>query len=88
MHSFAEVCSVLVKEPYNLSVDEIKKLTPYQVRHVFFREGDDDPASAGLPVLPGQSSGPSPREVFYKVWKDRGLSPAEIEIRWRDYQRE
>ena len=48
MHSgapkFDEVVSILVKEPFNLTIAQIADLTPYQVRHHYFREKEHPPA--------------------------------------------
>ena len=63
-----------MKEPFNLSIDEIKKLTPYQVKNIYFR-----PKSADEPVGEYQSA----KELFWKVQKDwRGLTEEETQKLW------
>ncbi len=93
-YSFEKVCHDLVKEPYNLSFSEIKYLCPYQVRHIFFRPESDDAEEQTFfqrrrgkkKVSPKNVSSPySYREVFYKVWTDRGEDKAQIDVRWKDY---
>ena len=65
---------MLVKEPFNLSIDQIKKLTPYQVKNLYFR-----PKTADEPVGQYQSA----KEIFWKVQRDwRGLSEEETQKLW------
>jgi hypothetical protein len=57
-----------------LSIEQISKLTPYQVKNLYFR-----PKSADEPVGQYQSA----KELFWKVNKDwRGLSEEETQKLW------
>jgi hypothetical protein len=78
--SFDQVCAVLVKEPYNLTIAEIGKLTPYQLRHIFFRGQEEERQE--------QPARPSYRDVFYEVWRRRGWKEAHIDAKWQEYLRE
>lgn len=68
------VFSSLVKEPFNLSIEEIGRLTPYQVKNIFFR-----PKEADEPVGEFQSE----KELFWKVHADwKGLTEDETQKLW------
>ncbi len=96
-HSFDKVCSVLVKEPFNLPISEIKNLTPYQVKHIYFRQDYDDPEEQkfklrrdrkkpkepGGPVLKGE--GVTYEAIFRKRHEDNGKSKEEIDLLWQKY---
>jgi hypothetical protein len=71
---------VLVREPFNLTLQEIGRLTPYQARNIYFR-GEERDRSQPKRQQPY-------RDVFWAVWKRRGLKDHQIELQWQQYQRE
>lgn len=100
--SFDEVCSALVKEPWGLTLDEVARLNPFQVQHIYFRpEGERHPLSAHRlpPLAPGNNqpetmSAPRPlnqplkeKELFWRVWKEwRHKSEEEVQALWDQEQ--
>jgi len=77
--TFAQVCQLLVREPFNLSFAQIADLTDYQIRAILFQHpADPKPAPAGV-YRP-------PEELFERVWRRRGLSDDEIAEKWRAQQ--
>ena len=80
-----EVCANLVGDPWHLSLDQIKKLTPYQVRHVYFAKRDKD---GNVEHQPGPGESPliqSHREIFYAIWRGRNLADHRIEEKYKDH---
>jgi hypothetical protein len=78
--SFEQLCAVLVKEPYNLTLAQIGQLTPYQVRNIYFRSPErDQPKPARVQTY---------REIFWGIWKHRGLTEEQIAERWQRRQQE
>ncbi len=64
----------LVKEPFNLSMDAIARLTDYQLEHVYFR-----------PERGGRPAGASSVSAFYVYWwllRKSGNDDAEVVRRW------
>lgn len=37
----ADVAAILADEPFCLTIEQIKRVTPYQLRNVYFRERDE-----------------------------------------------
>lgn len=75
-----EVFARLTKEPFSLTPEEIKPLTLYQVKRLFFKEQEEQQSSGGR-------TGMSDREVFVKVYhKDRGYSMEETDRLWAEHQ--
>jgi hypothetical protein len=79
--SFDRVCSALVREPFNMTMAEIGKLTPYQVRNVYFRDEERDQPRVA-------KSNVSYKEIFWKTWQRRGLREHQIEVQWQEYLKE
>ena len=77
--SFDRLCSVLVRDPFNLTLDEIGHLTPYQVRNIYFYDEKRDREPEKRQTY---------QEIFWAVWKRRGLKESQIEEQWRKYQEE
>ena len=74
---FDKVVSVLLREPFSMSIAEVAQLTPYQVRWVVLRTDEDDDA-AGC----GKNSKPpslSPRAALLLAARQKGMSDAEAE---------
>lgn len=100
-YTFDKVCSCLVKEPYNLPFSEIGNLTPYQVKHIFFRAESDDWESPysreRVPLDEEEHKGDLSRGVlfpeadpykslFYRVHlHSGGLSLKEVGDKWGEY---
>ena len=61
---------------------EIARLTDYQLRHVLFRRRDKH---GRLIREEKPAAGMSEKEFFFDVWRDRGESDEQIEVRWREY---
>jgi hypothetical protein len=77
--------ALLVGEPWHLTIDEIKKLTPYRVRNHYFRERDE---KGNLKLRHPGAAAPTYEEIFRQTWRGRGLSEAQVEAKWREYQAE
>ena len=73
------MCAVLVKEPFNLPIEKIERLTPYQVRHIYFRDTDRDRES----VKPQKID---PFEFFREQLARKGYTSVEIQRIWRARQ--
>jgi hypothetical protein len=79
-----QMVGFLVERFPNKSIEEIKRITFYQLHRVYLCERDDK----GVPLLPGRKKGlsaPTYRETFWNTWKDRGETEKQIEKRWEDY---
>lgn len=63
---------MLARAPYRLSLGEIGRLTPYQVRRIYFGQRGK---AASEPT--------SYRDIFFAVWRRRGLLETRIEEKWR-----
>ncbi len=85
---FADVCAVLVREPFHLRMHEIAALTDEQLIAVYLRadprDADRRPKVGEIP--PGGKVVNSYRDLFWDTWKARGLTDEQIEARWTDYQ--
>lgn len=76
--------AILVNEPFGLSLDQVGRLTPWQVRNVYLI--DRDPKT-GLPVRKGQQGTWKPyKAIFYGVWQRRGLGKEAVDLLWTRYQ--
>jgi hypothetical protein len=82
---------LLARDPFHLTLDQIGRLTPWQVRHVYLRDDLDN--STGLPAAwqGSATSSParakSPKEIFWMVWRDwRGLSEEAVQAKWAERQ--
>lgn len=74
------MCTILTREPWNLSIEAIADLTDYQIAAVLLAP-DPLRSSSGR-----EDGGLSYREWYFAAWRRRGLSEAEIQARWeRDY---
>lgn len=79
---------MLVKEPFCLTPAQIANLTPYQVRHIFFRQKDETPSE--LPWFMqngGKDAKGTPvdkeKDLFWKVNKEwRNLSEEQVQKLW------
>lgn len=70
---------MLVKDPFNLTPEEVGRLTPFQLRHVFFRpEGDSHQTH-------GQTTGPrqSPKDLIFKLFLESCLAQGKTEVEAR-----
>lgn len=67
-----------MKEPFNLTMDQIADLTDYQLLQIYFRP---DPNAPAPPASDGGDV-EDPRSIFEKVWARRGLTPEEIAAKW------
>ncbi len=65
-----ELVAVLVGEPYSLSIDQIRKLTFYQISNVYFRARDDRGA---IVRDPPKEAPLSAEDRFRETWRKRGL---------------
>lgn len=70
------MCSVLTRDPYFLSIEQIADLTDYQLLQVYFRPQGERNGGGG--------NYEDPREIFRKVWERRGATAAEIAARWNE----
>lgn len=71
--SINKVFSHLVKEPYNLSFDQLEKLTPVIVRHVYFRDPDNDEDRLSVP----------PAIAHRQECMAKGMTEEEIQSSWQ-----
>ncbi len=73
--SAAELVAALVNEPFHLRLDDVAKLTDFQLEEVYFRpERDAKPAGA------------TPVSAFYSYWwalRKSGNDDAEVVRRWQ-----
>lgn len=72
---------MLVGEPFYLSLAEIGALTTYQVNEIYGHARDKD----GKLVITGGPKALSYRELFFHVWKQRGLDEGQTKKRWKEY---
>lgn len=72
------VCQILVREPFNLSFEQIADLTDYQISEILFQHPADEPAKN-----PAEQVYLTPEQLFWRVWQRRGLSEEEIAEKWR-----
>lgn len=71
-------------EPYNLSLQEIARLTDWQIANLLFCPRDDD--RLPLPLENEQEAAElSYEDLFRQTWKDRGCNPQEIERCWQEW---
>jgi len=84
--TFAELCSELVKEPWNLTLADIGRLTVYQTKNIYFRPRDR--FGRLIRVQTEDEVALPPEVIFRRVWKGRGLADAEIDERWKAHQAE
>lgn len=69
-----------------MSPADVGKLTMRQLSLVYAR--DPAHASAGVSGSGSSYEIQSPREIFYAVWRRRGLLDAAIDLRWAAYEKE
>jgi hypothetical protein len=74
--TFDEVCQLLVREPFNLGFDEIAELTDYQILEILFKHPSDEKPQP-------EGAYQTHEEIFWSVWRRRGLSEDEIAGKWR-----
>lgn len=79
----ADLCAILAGEPYYLSLDQIAKLTPYQVQEVYFHERDD---KGSLKLDEGKQA--SPRQMFFARKRRFGLPDWRIAELWAEHQQQ
>lgn len=80
--SFRDVCRVLVREPFNLTMDQIADLSPAVVAEVYLypdpkKKFEDGFAMGGDMVMDYQ-------DRFVKLWKFRGKKDEEIKEKWKN----
>lgn len=73
----ARVFNALVKEPFNVPFDDLGKLTPVVVRHIYFRPEEEKTGSL-----------PLPKETHARQCAAAGLSLEETERRWQEQVRQ
>lgn len=78
--TFDEVCQQLVREPFNMSFEQIADLTDYQIAEILWKHPADE-ATRSLP--PEKNGYMTQEELLRRVWQRRGLSESEIEEKWR-----
>lgn len=84
------VFGALVQEPFFLTPQEIGRLTPYQVRHLYFRDPREKDSGAPEDLIPGYTEQAESQEktLFWKVWKEwRGKSEEETQGLWEEHLR-
>jgi len=91
----AVACLAWIWSPFSgwqrgLSLDEIRRLTPYQVRNIYFCYRDE----RGLPRRRGQAAAKSCAEIFLSVWGKRinprtgkNYTPEEIREKYQAARR-
>lgn len=70
------IFNTLVREPYNLSFAEIRKLTPWQVRHVLLRD----------PALDRKPKQHNAFDLYRTAMRKAGLTDQQILARWAKVQ--
>lgn len=84
--TFAEVCEILVREPFCMSLAEIADLDPYQVHHIFFRDKSKRLDRAGAASGAAAPMTPATYEqLFRRTWKARGYADADVDAKWQTY---
>jgi hypothetical protein len=78
---FADICAVLVREPFHLSIAQIAELTDEQLLDIYLRA---DPRDDSTPTVNKRGEKLSDFEVFSRVWKRRGWSDEAISKRWAE----
>lgn len=81
--SLATLAARLADEPFGLTLEQIGKLTLWQVNHVYFHPRDRE---GKLVVVP--SAGVPYEELFWDIWRARGLPDWRIEQKWQEHQRQ
>ena len=79
--------SVIAQLADKLTMAEIKKLTLYQIAHVYMHPRDEKTGDI-LHRWEVQAAPPSYEEEFRAVWRARGLGPALVELKWRRFLEE
>lgn len=81
-YTFWDAAWMLCRYPFCMSLEEVGELTDEQLDKLF----NDKPPFARPKPGDGGSSQPKSAtyvEVFWSVWRQRGLSDAEIAAKWR-----
>lgn len=66
-----------MREPFHLTIEQIADLTDYQLARIYLRRDPrDSPAHDASKQM-------SYREVYERTWSRRGLTPEQIEEKWR-----
>jgi len=92
--SISQIAAILVREPFRCSMDEIARMSDYQLQNVFFRMQDPD-------VEPEKGYHPAPmkrlrkrgepeeeprplsyQDAFFLHFRNSGMSEADIQARW------
>lgn len=75
-----------MREPFCLSIADIRKLTIHQLLHVYGHETDEQ--GILVPMYHGEEeSRPDPRETRIRQWMlNHGLSRREAEVWWKESQ--
>lgn len=85
--SFREVCAVLVGEPYCLSMEQIAKLTDYQLYGIYCYPRDDHGRPLPSHPDPAEVEGPVTFEqAFRHGLRQKGYDEAGIEREWQRHQ--
>jgi hypothetical protein len=72
-----------VGEPFHLRLEEIMRLTPWQIESIYFH--DRDPKT-GIPR--DERAQEDMRTFFRRIWKNRGLEDHQIEAKWQAWVEE
>lgn len=81
----------MVKEPFCLTPAQIANLTPYQVKHLFFREEKKQPDSLPWFMENGKKDAKgnpvdNEKELFWKVNREwRNLSEEKVQELWNKH---
>lgn len=73
--TFPQVCSLLVREPFNCSFDQIARMTDEQIEEILFAERDD----SGKLVVEEESQDDDDDEAW-KNWKPKKDAPGPFRL--------
>lgn len=76
----------LVREPFSLSIADVRKLTIHQLLYIYGHETDEQ--GILVPMFHGEEpAAPDPRETRIRQWMlNHGLSRREAEVWWKESQ--
>jgi hypothetical protein len=73
--------AALAGEPWGLRPWEIRKLTPQQVKTIFFHERDEN----GQLIIKAEGETFSEEDGFRAKWRARGLTEEQISQKWNEF---